>query len=159
MRSTRQTLLYIIVVALIVAVSHQVERICFLVSPGSRWWKCCLMKAASFLLWMKVVLRCCCLAFPSFWNAVHALGSMQEVDCDCPKWNHDRKINVLLISIEYIMSTTSSEILWSSSSAHITWEGKILYLCCCELPKASDKFSTTLVWTFQIRGLYVFLLQ
>lgn len=103
MRSTSQTLLYVINVVLIVAVLNQVERICFLVSPGSRWWKCCLMKAASFLLWMEVVLGCWCLAFPSFWNSVCALGSMQEADCDCPKWAHDRKMNVLLISIDFIM--------------------------------------------------------
>lgn len=79
MTSASQTLLHIIFVELTVAVLHQVERICFLVSPRSRWWKCCLMKAASFLLWMNV-LRCCYLASPSFWNSLHALRSVQEAD-------------------------------------------------------------------------------
>lgn len=64
---------------LIVAVLHQVERMCFLVSPGSSWWK-------SFLLWMKVVLCFCCLAFPSFWIYLHALGSVQKAD-----WRYEVK--------------------------------------------------------------------
>lgn len=138
MKSAIQTLLYIIFVALL----HQVQRIYFLVSPRSRWWKCCLMKPTSFLLWMNV-LHCCCLASPSFWNSVHALRSVQEADFrfQVESWQQDRStadynwIYYVRILPPSVKSSKASYLL-------IIWEGKIFYLCCSELSKALERITS-----------------
>lgn len=106
MKPSSQTLLYIIFVALTVAVkyksilSYQVEfAFWYLQGAGggnAAWWS----QLLSCCEWMS-----CTVArlppHPSGTLCMHSEACRKQTDW--PKWNHDRTINVQLITIEFIM--------------------------------------------------------